>query len=57
MEGGDVDATEMETFLTSNMAAIQNWVSNGGSLFLNAAPNEDNGMDFGFGLFSFIPVI
>jgi len=50
MEGSDVDATEMENFLTANIAAIQNWVSNGGSLFLNAAPNEDNGMSMGFGV-------
>jgi uncharacterized repeat protein (TIGR01451 family) len=50
MEGSDVDATEMETFLNANINAIQSWVSNGGSLFLNAAPNEDNGMSMGFGV-------
>jgi len=50
MEGSDVDATEMEAFLGTNIVAIQNWVSNGGSLFLNSAPNEDNGMSFGFGI-------
>ena len=50
MEGSDSDATEMETFLNANINAIQNWVSNGGSLFLNAAPNEDNGMSMGFGV-------
>ena len=50
MEGSDIDATEMETFLGTNISSIQTWVSNGGNLFLNAAPNEDNGMDFGFGV-------
>ncbi|HSU55216.1 MAG TPA: M36 family metallopeptidase, partial [Candidatus Dormibacteraeota bacterium] len=50
MEGSDMDAAEMETFLMANLGSIQSWVSNGGSLFLNAAPNEDNGMDFGFGV-------
>ena len=50
LEGSDADATEMETFLASNMDVIQDWVNNGGSLFLNAAPNEDNGMNFGFGV-------
>lgn len=50
MEGSDFNATELEAFLTSHGTAIQEWVSNGGCLFLNAAPNEDNGMDFGFGV-------
>jgi uncharacterized repeat protein (TIGR01451 family) len=50
MEGSDNNAVELETFLGSNIVTIQNWVSNGGNLFLNAAPNEDNGMSFGFGV-------
>ncbi len=50
MEGSDVDALELQAFLTANISAIQNWVSNGGSLFLNAAPNEGTGMSFGFGV-------
>ncbi len=50
MEGSDMDATEMEAFLSNNITLVQNWVSNGGNLFLNAAPNEDNGMSFGFGV-------
>jgi len=55
LEGSDFNATQLEAFLIANMAALQNWVSNGGSLFLNAAPNEDNGMDFGFGVFLTFP--
>lgn len=50
MEGSDAVATELEAFLTANTAAVSNWVAAGGSLFLNAAPNEDNGMNFGFGV-------
>ena len=49
MEGGDSNANEMETFLNSNQALIESWVSSGGRLFLNAAPNEGNGMNLGFG--------
>jgi hypothetical protein len=40
----------MEAFLNGNVTAMQNWVSDGGSLFLNAAPNEGDGMSFGFGV-------
>jgi hypothetical protein len=50
MEGGDSNADELEAFLTVNLSLIQTWVSNGGSLFLNAAPNEGDGMYFGFGV-------
>ncbi|RYX83421.1 hypothetical protein EON83_14625 [bacterium] len=49
MEGSDKNADELETFLTANKAAIELWVSSGGSLLLNAAPNEGDGMDLGFG--------
>ncbi len=50
MEGGDNNADELETFLTTNLVAMQDWVSAGGRLFINAAPNEGDGMDFGFGI-------
>ena len=49
LEGSDGFADELETFLTANMATIETWVNNGGRLLLNAAPNEGDGMDFGFG--------
>jgi hypothetical protein len=49
MEGGDDDANDMEAFLTANQTDIEAWVSNGGRLFINAAPNEGNGMSYGFG--------
>jgi hypothetical protein len=50
MEGSQFNATEMEAFLTNHIGAIENWVSAGGRLFLNAAPSEDDGMSFGFGV-------
>lgn len=49
MDGSDGGATEFETFLNANMTAIENWVAAGGRLFLNTAPNEDNGLSYGFG--------
>ncbi len=49
MEGSDGHAIELENFLTANMAAIEAWVYAGGRLFINAAPNEGDGMSFGFG--------
>lgn len=50
MEGGDSNADELEAFLGANGAAISGWVNAGGRLLLNAAPNEGNGMSFGFGV-------
>lgn len=49
MDGSSMQATELETFLIANMAAMEAWVFGGGRLFINSAPNEDNGMSFGFG--------
>jgi hypothetical protein len=50
MEGGDDNADELNAFLTANAAAIASWVSAGGHLFINAAPNEGGNIDFGFGV-------
>jgi len=49
LEGSDNNANEMETFLTANHQLIEDWVAAGNALFLNAAPNEGDGMSFGFG--------
>lgn len=49
MEGGSSTANEMEAFVDANIAAMEAWVYAGGHLFLNAAPNEGDGMDWGFG--------
>ena len=48
LEGSDSHADELEAFLNDNMTLIENWVASGGHLLLNAAPNEGDGMDFGF---------
>jgi hypothetical protein len=49
MEGGEYTASELEAFLGTNQAALESWVVNGGCLILNAAPDEDDGMSYGFG--------
>jgi len=48
LDGSDMMADELESFLSANLTLIESWVSSGGHLFLNAAPNEGDGMDFGF---------
>lgn len=48
LEGGDAMADELETFLTDNIDLVQGWVASGGHLILNSAPNEGDGMSFGF---------
>lgn len=50
MDGSEENAIEMAAFLATNRVAISNWVAAGGSLFLNAAPNEGGNFDFGFGV-------
>ncbi len=49
LEGSDAQANELENFLEANGDFVENWVSSGGNLLLNSAPNEGDGMDFGFG--------
>jgi hypothetical protein len=57
MEGGDNNANALQTFLTNNSASIAAWVNAGGRLLINAAPNQGNGMDMGFGVtLNFDPV-
>ena len=50
MEGGDNNANALNAFLTANSAAIASYVSSGGRLFINAAPNEGGNINFGFGV-------
>ena len=50
MEGSDNNANALNTFLASNRARMQAWVSNGGSLFINAAPNQGGNINLGFGV-------
>ena len=49
MDGSDGGALAMNTFLMANLPAMEAWVSAGGSLFMNAAPNTGSNMNFGFG--------
>jgi uncharacterized repeat protein (TIGR01451 family) len=55
LEGSDLDAIAMEQFLGTHRAKIEQWVASGGNLFLNAAPNENDGMDLGFGAYLVFP--
>jgi len=54
LEGSDSHAAELETFLNANLETIEGWVASGGKLLLNAAPNEGDGMNFGFGATSLV---
>ncbi|MBK7557948.1 MAG: hypothetical protein IPI54_06530 [Chitinophagaceae bacterium] len=49
IEGSDNNANAMNAFITANITTIENWVSAGGRLFMNAAPNEGGSMNWGFG--------
>ncbi|UKM66538.1 HYR domain-containing protein [Flavobacteriaceae bacterium GSB9] len=49
MEGGDSNALEMKTFVDANITTMEQYVSDGNVLFLNAAPNEGGNMNWGFG--------
>jgi len=56
LDGSDLGALTMNSFLHQNLSVISNWVAQGGSLFLNAAPNIGTGMDLGFGINLSYPV-
>lgn len=49
LEGGDGTATELNNYLTANRTQIEAFVSAGGRLLLNSAPNQGGNIDFGFG--------
>ncbi len=49
LEGSDANASELSAFLATNLPAIETYVFNGGTIFINAAPNEGGNIDFGFG--------
>jgi hypothetical protein len=50
MEGSDETSDELEDFLAAHEQAIADFVNGGGVIFINAAPNEGDGMSFGFGV-------
>lgn len=49
LEGGDFMADELESFFSAQHSLIQSWVAGGGKLLMNSAPNEGDGMNYGFG--------
>lgn len=48
MDGGSLQASELADFLSTNLELIENWVFEGGRLFINSAPNEGGDINFGF---------
>ena len=48
LEGGDASGSELNSFLGNNMSTIENWVSGGGSLFVNSAPDGLEHLDAPF---------
>jgi hypothetical protein len=49
MDGSDNNANAFNNFIALNGVALQNWVSNGGHLYMNAAPNQGGNINLGFG--------
>ncbi|MGB1102085.1 MAG: gliding motility-associated C-terminal domain-containing protein [Crocinitomicaceae bacterium] len=49
LDGSDNQANELNTFLTANLPAIEAWVTAGGVILINSAPNEGSDINFGFG--------
>ncbi|OJW84987.1 MAG: hypothetical protein BGO69_10620 [Bacteroidetes bacterium 46-16] len=47
LEGSDGNSN-MPNFINANITTIENWVSNGGRLFMNAAPNYGTNQTWGF---------
>ncbi len=51
LDGSDSNSSQLESFLTANLGTIQNWVSGGGRLFINDAPNQGSAtVNMGFGV-------
>jgi hypothetical protein len=46
LDGGDSGADELEAFLTAHEAELKAFTDRGGRLFINAAPNEGDGMAY-----------
>ncbi|MCZ2140497.1 MAG: gliding motility-associated C-terminal domain-containing protein [Bacteroidia bacterium] len=49
IDGGDMNGIACDNYITANIALIENWVNQGGQLFLNAAPNNGIQQNWGFG--------
>jgi subtilase family serine protease len=49
LEGSDGTANALQAFLATNLSQIETFVAAGNTVFINSAPNQGSGMDFGFG--------
>ena len=49
LDGSDGQANQFSSFLAANLTALTTYVSNGGTLILNAAPNQGGSFSMGFG--------
>jgi hypothetical protein len=49
MEGGENTTAKLEIFLEDNLPLIEEWVYDGGHLFINSAPNIGIDIEYGFG--------
>lgn len=50
LDGSEYSANELSSFIAANKTSIQDYVANGGHLFLNAAPRQGGSFDMGFGV-------
>ncbi|MBL4775766.1 MAG: Ig-like domain-containing protein [Mariprofundus sp.] len=49
LDGTDGNALELAAYLQANQAQIESWVSAGGHLWVNSAPNQGGNIPLGFG--------
>lgn len=49
IDGSDSNADELNSFLQLNRASLENYVTNGGRLFINSAPNQGSSFSLLFG--------
>ncbi|MEP6502662.1 MAG: PEP-CTERM sorting domain-containing protein [Betaproteobacteria bacterium] len=49
LDGSDSNSVQLQSFLSANQAAVESFVSNGGHIFINDAPNVGTGFNLGFG--------
>ncbi|MFN0216772.1 MAG: MopE-related protein [Saprospiraceae bacterium] len=50
LEGSEGSGYVLDAFLSANLPALENWVSAGGALFINCAPNSaPSAINYGFG--------
>lgn len=50
LDGSDSQAGQLSAFLSANQSVLQSYVSNGGHLFINSAPNQGGDFDMNFGV-------